>query len=159
MLGRILAIAALCACNGTKSPAPSGTPPPTKPAKLKPACDLISVDEVGKLAATLVTIDPAQSGPDASGDEHCAYMHGRDTVLVLSVIAASSWDHNKADAFSAANPPVAITDLADEALYAEFKNGSGSNLLVRRGPLTIILGGNQRRDPYVAMAKLAISRL
>jgi hypothetical protein len=166
-MSRIALLACLLACNSKSSPpaAPAGsaaTPAttPTPPTKIKPACELLTVDEVGKIAGSDVKIDPSQSGPTDEGKiDHCVYMHGQDTVVYLTEDAKLPWDSVKFGAFDSTKEPVAVEGLGDEALYAEFKNGYGSNLIVRRGGLSLVFSGNQRRDAYVAMAKLVIPRL
>jgi hypothetical protein len=69
------------------------------------------------------------------------------------------WRSAQVGAFDSTNAPTVVPDLGDEAFYAEFKNDYGSNLLVHRGSVILTFSGNQRRDAYVAMAKVVLGRM
>ncbi len=137
------------------------------PAAAKPACALLTSDEVAKAVGHAVTVDPHQSGSDANGGDHCVWVSGGEVAIELSLEppttdpsrAAGAYRELRDDAFGSGAAPTAVTGLGDEALYRDFEKVQGGAIVVRKGLVVLGLSGTQTKDAILSLARSAVGRL
>lgn len=138
-----------------------------RPAAGKPACALLTSDEVAKAVGHAVTVDPHQSGGDANGGDHCVWVSGGAVAIELGVEppttdpsrAAGAYRELRDDAFGSGAAPAAVTGLGDEALYRDFEQVKGGAIVIRKGLVVLGLSGTQTKDAILSLARSAVGRL
>jgi hypothetical protein len=140
--------------------------PATVPAAGRPACELLTVEEVGRVAGGAVTIDPSASGEDDRGGDNCVWKRGGNVVVETRIQRASSppqaqrlFQETRTEAFGPRPAPTPVSGLGDEALYRDFERAKGGALIVRRGAVVVGMSGSLPRDAYLTLARLLLPRL
>ena len=132
------------------------------------ACELLSRDEVSRVAGGPVEIDPTASGEDDRGGDNCVWkLKGRPVPPVLLRVrrhasgpqAQIAFMVERADAFGGGPEPVRVPGLGDEALYRDFEKVKGGALVVRRGSVVVTMSGSVSREAFVSLARLVVGRL
>jgi hypothetical protein len=132
----------------------------------RPACELLTVEEVGRVAGGAVTIDPGASGEDDRGGDNCVWKLRGNVVVETRVQRAPSsqqaqrlFQEARTEAFGSRPAPTPVPGLGDEALYRDFEKAKGGALLVRRGAVVFGMSGALPRDAYLTLARLMLPRL
>ena len=131
----------------------------------RPACQLLSLDEVGRIAGARVAIDPSASGEDDRGGDNCVWKVGGQVVLEMRVQRSPSpqqaqlaFTRTRSEAFGPRPEPARVAGLGDEALYRDFEKVKGGALIVRRGVIVVGMSGSLPRDAYLSLARLVLGR-
>ena len=139
---------------------------PTALAAGRPVCELISADEVGRIAGTRVVVDPSASGEDDRGGDNCVWKAGARVVVEMRVQRAPSpqeaqrlFRETRTEAYGSRPEPAKVAGLGDEALYRDFERAKGGALIVRRGTVVLGMSGSLPRDAYLSLARLLLPRL
>ncbi len=132
----------------------------------RPACEMVSLEEVGRLAGAPVTIDRSASGEDDRGGDNCVWKARGQVVVEVSVQRAPSpqqaqrlFLETRTEAFGARPEPAKVPGLGDEALYRDFERAKGGALIVRRGSAVVGMSGSLPRDAHLSLARLLLPRL
>jgi hypothetical protein len=132
----------------------------------RPACELLTLEEVGRVAGGAVTIDQSSSGEDDRGGDNCVWKRGRDVAVEMRIQRAPSpqqaqrlFQDGRVEAFGTRPAPAAVPSLGDEALYRDFERAKGGALIVRRGAVVVGMSGTVPRDAYLTLARLLLPRL
>jgi hypothetical protein len=132
----------------------------------RPACELLTREEVGRVAGGAVTIDQSSSGEDDRGGDNCVWKRGRDVAVEMRIQRAPSppqaqrlFQEGRVEAFGTRPGPAAVPGLGDEALYRDFERAKGGALIVRRGAVVVGMSGTVPRDAYLTLARLLLPRL
>jgi hypothetical protein len=104
----------------------------------RPACELLSLDEVGRIAGARVAIDPSASGEDDRGGENCVWKVGGQVVLEMRIQRSASpqqaqlaFARTRSETFGTRPEPAKVAGVGDEALYRDFEHVNGGALMVR----------------------------
>lgn len=136
-------------------------------AKVRPACGLVTTDEIATLAhAGAVEVDTSASGPidDGTGADACSWrLKGSKGTLIEMGVQESddivaAFSTRKVETFGDSSPPEVIPGLGDEALYRGFEHAKGGALLLRQGKRIFWCSGVVSKDSYIALAKLVLKR-
>jgi hypothetical protein len=140
--------------------------PAGAPGAGRPACELLTVEEVGRVAGGPVTIDPSASGEDDRGGDNCVWKRGGNVVVETRIQRAPSpqqaqrlFQAARTEAFGTRPAPAAVAGLGDEALYRDFERAKGGALIVRRGAVVVGMSGSLPRDAYLMLTRLLLPRL
>ena len=114
---------------------------PTALAAGRPVCELISADEVGRVAGTRVVVEMrVQRAPSPQE-------------------AQRLFRETRTEAYGSRPEPAKVAGLGDEALYRDFERAKGGALIVRRGTVVLGMSGSLPRDAYLSLARLLLPRL
>src|SRR5262249_4843217 len=128
-----------------------GAAPPPARGAATPACELLTLAEVGRVAGGTMEIDPSASGEDDRGGDNCVWrVKGtRDPVVAFRIerLAAApkadgAFKAAEVEAFGGGPRPAAVPGLGDAALYRDFQKVKGGALLVRRGTTVFSFSGS-----------------
>jgi|RhiMetdeSRZDD1v2_1073273.scaffolds.fasta_scaffold965810_2 hypothetical protein len=132
----------------------------------RPACELLTLEEVGRAAGAAVAIDKSASGEDDRGGDNCVWKAGSQVVAEMRIQRLASapegrraFSDARTEAFGARPAPAPVAGLGDEALYRDFERAKGGALIVRRGAVVVGMSGSLPRNAYLALARLLLPRL
>lgn len=140
---------------------------PVAAADSRKACELLTRDEVARVAGGPVEVDPTASGEDDRGGDNCVWTPpGKNPAVVLRVERLPSVDRatrafadTKVEAFGGGPPPARVAGLGDEALYRDFQRAKGGALIVRRGAVVLTISGSVPKEAQVSLGRLALGRI
>jgi hypothetical protein len=140
--------------------------PAALPGAGRPACELLALEEVGRVAGAPVAIDPSASGPDDRGGDNCVWKARGQVVVEARVERVASpsqatvaFGRAATEAFGARPAPAKVPGLGDEALHRDFERVRGGALVIRRGAVVVGMSGMLPRDALVGLARLLLPRL
>ena len=133
----------------------------------KPACQILTSAEVGRVVGAAVTVDPSQSGPGDDGGDFCAWKtpNGRFVILGVnsktSATAARDWYAAQlVVAFGGGPAAKTIAGVGDEAQYRDYVGGlKGGVVVVRAGLVVFTLEGPMGRDEILGLSNLVLARV
>ena len=134
----------------------------------KPACQVLTNAEVGRVVGAAVTIDASQSGPgDDTGSDFCAWKtpNGRFVILGLhpkasAAAARAEYAARLVEAFGGGPAAKTIAGVGDEAQYRDYVGGlKGGVVVVRAGLVVFTLEGPMPQAAVLGLSNLVLARI
>ena len=125
-----------------------------------PACQILTIADVQKVAGVAVTIDPSQSGPADDGWDYCAWKTPDGRFVILGVGPKASYASVLVQAFGGGPAAQTIAGVGDEARYRDYTGGlKGGVVVVRAGLVVFTLEGPMPRAELLGLSNLVLARI